>query len=324
MPSQPDAFDEVLRKADLDNDLPAMPVQPDAFAEFLRKVDPLMPLYQSLEFTCVAARRGDCWILISGKAILNTEPCDSEAQIKPLFPPLHQIVALRGRIRAETINALVANLRDSWVVRGLERGNVQLTAEGMGGYGWTRPALSPVNKSWNPSTTWTKAIALYGNGPDIFPLLGDSILEQVGIQLRSCKPKAFIDFFDLCIDLGLPVQRDNLRSSFYLSAELPARFLDVPPDPAEASVAIAVEYVGRPDLLVKWLPHQGGLETIPLMGSPDKIRVQQRVTLAVPSGAAKGNLILSFTSLDADNRTVNVEKIKPTTRDSLPVTGVHH
>jgi hypothetical protein len=129
-----------------------MPTQPDPFEEFLRKVDPLMPMYQSLEFACVAARREDGWILIAGKAILNTEPCDAEAQIKPILPPLHEVVALRGRIRAASINALVANLRDSWVVRGLERGNVQLTAEGIGGYGWTRPALSPVNKAWYPAS----------------------------------------------------------------------------------------------------------------------------------------------------------------------------
>lgn len=171
-----------------------MPVQPDAFDEFLRKIDPLMPSYQSLEFTCVAARRGDCWILISGKAILNTEPCDAEAQIKPLVPPLHEIVALRGRIRAKTINSLVANLRDSWVVRGLERGNVQLTAEGMGGYSWRMPGVLPVDKSWNPSSPWSKAIALYGDGSDISSLLSYSALQEVDIQLRKCKPKGFKDF----------------------------------------------------------------------------------------------------------------------------------
>jgi hypothetical protein len=51
-----------------------MQVQPDAFDDFLRRVDPLMYLYQSLEFACVAARREDGWILISGKAVLTTEP----------------------------------------------------------------------------------------------------------------------------------------------------------------------------------------------------------------------------------------------------------
>lgn len=297
-----------------------MPVQPDAFDEFLRRVDPLMPLYQSLEFACVAGSREDRWILISGKAILSTVRCGSEAQIRPLFPPFHEIVALRGRIRAETLNTLVANLRDSWVVKGLERGNVQLTAEGMGGYSWRRPGVSPVDKSWNASSPWSKAFALYGDGPDISSLLSYSILQEVDIQLRKWKPKGFKNFDALCSSLELPARRDNLRSSFYLSAELPARFLNVPPDSAEGSTAIEVEYVGGPDLLVEWLPQQE-LETIPLAGKPDSIPVRQRVPLLAPSGAAKANLILSFAGLDADNRTVNVGQQKPRTPDSLPVNG---
>jgi hypothetical protein len=71
-----------------------MPV-PDPFDEFLRKVAPLMPVYKSLEFACVAARHGSEWVLISGKAVLSTKPCASEAQIVPVAQ-LQEIVHFRG------------------------------------------------------------------------------------------------------------------------------------------------------------------------------------------------------------------------------------
>jgi hypothetical protein len=61
-----------------------MPTQTDKFDEFLRQLAPLMPIYRSIEFACVAARHGSEWILISGKAVLSTEPCASEAQIVPV------------------------------------------------------------------------------------------------------------------------------------------------------------------------------------------------------------------------------------------------
>src|SRR5439155_15344541 len=98
-----------------------MTTQPDCFDEFLRKVEPLMQspplyqLYQSLEFACIAVTCGKDWILISGQALLSAEPCTPGAQISPLVS-VNELLALSGRIRAETVNNLVANLRDSWVV----------------------------------------------------------------------------------------------------------------------------------------------------------------------------------------------------------------
>ena len=96
----------------------------DPFDEFLRQLAPLLqsrkfpslkkspPLYESLEVACVAARRGSEWILLSGRADLKVEPCVPPGRLI-LLVRLKDLIALQGRIAAERVKNLVANLRDS-------------------------------------------------------------------------------------------------------------------------------------------------------------------------------------------------------------------
>ena len=128
--------------SDSEWDLSFMPTRPDRFDEFLRQLTlaSLMPLYKSLDFACVAGRRGREWILISGKAVLSTEPSASEAQIVPVVQ-LQQIVALQGRMPAESVNEVIDKLRDRWVAIDVEGINVRLTAGGAGGYSWRPPVV---------------------------------------------------------------------------------------------------------------------------------------------------------------------------------------
>jgi len=300
-----------------------MPTQPDAFDEFLRKVDPLMqspPLYQSLEFACVAARLGTEWIMISGKAVLNTEPCASDAQIAPLVR-LDELVALSGRIRAEAVNDLAANLRDSWVVRGLKRDNVRLTAEGGGGYSWIMPGVFAVDRSWNPSARWKTALALYGSGPNLSSVFDYSSWQEIDSQLRRSTP-AFNGFDGLCGKLGLPPRQGNLTSSFYVSAELPARFADVHADSGKGTLEFDIECIRVPDLMIEWLPQHdfhrvlGSLKREPTGD-------HHHASFAIQGGATKANLILCFGELDADTKTVEVVRRKSNAPDSAGSVPIH-
>jgi hypothetical protein len=292
------------------------PTQSDSFDQFLRKLGPLMrspPLYNSLEFACVAGRLGTEWIVISGKAVLNTESCAADAQIAPLVR-LNELVAHSGRIRADAVNDLAANLRDSWVVRGLKRDNVRLTAEGGGDYRWSTPAVYSVDKSWNPSSRWNRAFALYGNGPDLSSLLSYSALQEIDSQLRKSTPP-FNGFDGLCGKLGLPVRRSNLTSSLQVSAELPARFADVHTDSAKGTLEIDIECIGAPDLMIEWLP-QHELQRVPPGWKREPTGDHHHVSLSVPGSTTKADLILSFAELDADTRTLEIVRKKPGVPDS--------
>jgi hypothetical protein len=288
----------------------SMPTQPDRFEEFLRKVDPLMqspPLYRSLEFACVAVRRDGEWILVSGRAVLSTEACSHRALISPILC-VKELLALSGRIRAETVNNLVANLRDSWVIKGLGAENVRLAAEIARSYDWSLPAVHSIDKSWNSSSRWGRAFALYGNGPDLSSHLSYSAWQEIDSQLRRSTP-AFSGFDALCSKLELPAHRSNLRSSFYLSAELPARFVGIQTDPAGSTLDIDIECVGWPDLMIDWLP-QHDFQRVPAGWEREATADHHHVSLAVPGGATKADLILSFAELDADTKTLEITRKK--------------
>ena len=304
-----------------------MPTPPDPFDEFLRQIASLMqspPLYQSLELACVAAKHGSEWILISGKAVLNAEPYVSEAQIVPAVQ-LQEIIALQGRIPAEGVNDLVANLRDSWVVRGLKGIDVRLTAEGAGGYSWTLPAVSSVDKSWNPSSRWSRGFALYGNGPDPSSILSYSTLREIDSQLRKSTP-AYNGFDGLCDKLGLPLRQSNLTSSFQVSAELPARVLFVNLDRYNWALLIAIDCLGEPDLMVDWFP-QPGLERVPPGWYRGPNHYGHGGPLAIPADATTADLILSFGEHQADVSRVEIPPDIPGDEvgvpDRIPLEVVH-
>ncbi|MBZ5671147.1 MAG: serine/threonine protein kinase [Acidobacteriia bacterium] len=143
-------------------------------------------------------------------------------------------------------------------------------------------------------------------------------MQEIDSQLRRGKPTPFKDLDALCTKLGLPARRTNLQSSFWFSAELPARFVNVQAGSAQGTIAIEVECVGRPDLMIEWLP-QRDFKTVRLTWKPDSTVDRHRESLAVPSGATKANLLLSFAGLDADDRTVDVEQQKPRAPNSVPM-----
>jgi hypothetical protein len=222
-----------------------MPTPPDAFDEFFRKVAPLMPLYKSLEFACVAARHGSEWILVSGKALLSTEPCASEAQIVPVAQ-LQEFVALQGRIPAEGVNEVVANLRDFWVVRNLNGINVGLTAEGAGGYSWKPPYIIEGRSGWY------REFAVNGNGPGTSSLLSPSALREIDSQLCRSMP-VYLGFDMFCRRLGLYVRPSDPTSSFRVSAVLPAQVSYVIYGickPWSEALNIAIQSRGEPLLIL--------------------------------------------------------------------------
>ena len=278
-----------------------MPTTPDPLEEFLRKVAPLLQMYQSLEFACVAARHRSGWILISGKAALSTDPCDSETKIVivPVIPP-QEIVALQGYLPVERVNDLVANLGDSWVVRDL---NVRLPDKKAGGFSWSQPDVIKLWKPFEPQGS--RALALDGKGRAASSLLSYSILEEIDNHLRLSTP-AFNGFDGLCYRLGLPVRRSNLTSSFRVSAELPARVLEVRIDPSKRELAISISCIGAPNLMVDWFP-KPGLKMVPDGWIREHMSGVYDVLLPVPDGAWRADLILSYGEIEAQVSTVYIE-----------------
>jgi hypothetical protein len=268
------------------------------------------PLYESLEFACVAARHGSEWILISGKAVLSTGACPPEAQIVPVVK-LQDIIALQGRIPAEGVDDLIANLRDFWVVRDLKGINVRLTAKGAGDYSWRPPGV--IRRSSNDwtivqSSAWKRAFTLCGNGPDRSSLPSYSTLQEIDSQLRSSTP-AFNGFDGLCGKLGLPVRRSNLTSSFQVSAELPAWILGVNFEPSERALQIGILCDGSPDLMVEWLP-QHEFQRVPSGRIRDSTHDTPLISFAVPGDSTAAELILAFGELQADVAKVDLRPWK--------------
>jgi hypothetical protein len=134
-------------------------------------------------------------------------------------------------------------------------------------------------------------------------------LQEIDSQLRSSTPP-FNGFDGLCGNLGLPVRRSNLASSFQLSAELPAEVLSVVFSSSKRALVIEIDCFGAPDLMVEWLP-QHEFHKVPAgwlyEQHPDdflNIYVEIGVPSRPPSAA---DLILSFgEQLSADVITVDL------------------
>jgi hypothetical protein len=281
-----------------------MPTQPAKFAEFFRQLAPLMPIYRSIEFACVAARRGKEWILISGKTVLSTEPCASEAQILPEVT-LEDVVALKGCIPAERISDLVRNLRESYVVRNLIGIDIRLAAKGALAYIWQEPK---VIESMSRSKLWGRALALKGCYPYLQSLRSDYNLEKINLDLYS-STSPYNGFDGLCDKLGLPARLNNLTSllRFQVSAELPAWVTKV--GFAKRTKGIYFNCLGTPDLKVKGWPRPG-VERIPdtsWVREPSNMAC--RAPLLIPDGADAADLILSFGELQADVATIELEPL---------------
>ncbi len=313
-----------------------MPPSPE-LDEFLRKLAPLLQstkfphdpesesVYQSLGFSCIAVRHGSEWVLVSGKAVLKIDPCPTEAGLKRVAAS-EDIVALKGRIPASEFNGLMANLRDSWV---LKREKIRLTAGGVGGYSWR---LSYLVSGFLRSSWWTREFALCGNGPDLSKLLDHSTLQQID---------------GLCAKLKLPFQRINLTSSFQVSAELPAILTEVWWARRKGRIGDLIIYFssfGVPELRVEWLP-QDKRERIPAdfieknLDFKDQLELEEDipgtynfVSIQAEDGARAAKLILYFGELQAvvsrvdflgcrDTRELDVVREEPGMIDLGPSKG---
>jgi len=275
------------------------------------------PLYDSVECACVAARHGSEWIPISGKAVLRSSPRVSQRTILDVTP-FQGIIVVKTNERPEEVHHLVDQLRNSPIFGGRDKwANVRLTAKGAPPYSWRSP---DVIESCNPRD-WRREFTLCGNGPDLSSLLSYSTLQEIDSELRKRRPSH--DGFDgLFAELGLPVRRSNLRSSFQLSAELPARFNRVECGPSKGCLDIRIGCLGAPDLTVEWLP-QHELRKVP-GGWIYKAHPEGHfVSLAVPSGATAANLILSFGDLQVEVSTVDLTLYSPRLfNDRIPLPWV--
>jgi tRNA A-37 threonylcarbamoyl transferase component Bud32 len=275
-----------------------MQATPGPLDEFLQKVDPLMqppPLYQSLEFACVAIRQAAEWVVVSGKAFLTTEAPPPDASTAPRVN-LDRLIALSWRTKAESINHLIAHLREGWVVEVPQLERIRLSASGVGAYSWQGPAVCGPDRSRTPSTPWRRVFALYGRGPEFSGVLNYSTWEEIERHLRK---RGIASGFDaLCEKLGLAARRDNLPSTFYLGAELPARFTNVQADFPRSTLEINFECVDRPELTIDWLP-QHEFKTIPLEWQRGSEAGVRHASVPLHDRAEKAELKLYFADIEA-------------------------
>jgi hypothetical protein len=260
----------------------------DYFDEFLRKVDPFMgSLYQSLEFKCVAARRGVEWVLVTGKAVLSTEPFIPGSEISELFK-LPDLVALSGRPRATSVTNLITHLRDSWVIYTHTSEKIQSVAHGAGAYNWPPPGVYSIDTTANPPSRWNKAFCLNGIGPNVSSLISYEIDGELN------QHTSYNGFDGLCGNLGLPARRGNLVSSFIISAELPARFESVQLGPAKRDLEVDIECIGTPVLRVEWLPEHYMQRFPNPWGRTGPDTDAYHASVPVRDGATSADLMLDF------------------------------
>ena len=286
--------------------------EPDPFDDFLRKIDPLMQpsaLYQSLEFAGVAARTGSKCVLISGRATLSAEPVALGEKIIELAD-LDDLVALKGRLRAGTINDLITNLREGRVIvdhPSLSKiCKVSLPSEENSRFSWMQPG---VFEGSDRRSRWKKSLTVIGQGPGFYQWLTSAAWDRVDSQLRRGSP-GFSNFDALCESFGLSARRgQSTNVSFQISAQLPARFSRIQTDLAKGTLVVDIECLGWPELMIDWLPDHD-FERVPPGWKVNGAAEHHHVSLKVPEGAKKANLILAFAELDADTTTVGIEQGK--------------
>src|ERR1035437_4756394 len=105
-----------------------METSPHPFDEFLRQLAPLLqtpkfpsdpkssPLFQIIEMVGVAAKHGDEWILVSGRAAITQGIYEPEEQ-QVGVDYLDDLVVFRASMPVEQLNDLLADLRSSWVLK---------------------------------------------------------------------------------------------------------------------------------------------------------------------------------------------------------------
>jgi len=288
----------------------AMPAQVEAFVQFLRKLTPLMespPLYRSLEFGCVAIKHTTQWVVASGKGLLSTQsPPPDRAEVTP-WADLDRLVAFSWRTQVESLNNLLDHLAEGWVLDAAQQGRILLSAPGMSAYSWQMPAVYSPDTSWIPSSQWKRFFALYGRGSDLSTSLDYAAWEEIEAGLR--KKEIASGFDGLCAKLGLAARRASLGSTFYLAAELPARFTSVQMETGGNTLEGNFEYVGRPSMEIEWLP-QHDFKRIPESWQHSSDRATHHFSIPLDERADKVELRLSFADIDAADTHVHTLKRK--------------
>jgi hypothetical protein len=132
-----------------------------------------------------------------------------------------------------------------------------------------------------------------GTGADIFSLLAPW-WQQIDDQLLHGTPR-FKGFDGLCRKLHIPAIHDKVsRSSFHISAELPAQFVSVDDDRKRHTVEVDFDCVGAPSLMRQWLP-EGDLGQVEWQY--DSNGNSHHVSIEVPAGSEELDLTLFFEGL---------------------------
>ena len=171
----------------------------------------------------------------------------------------------------------------------LKQGEVRLVPSDWGGYSWTLPHVAR-----SVDSLYERELVLNGNGPDISPFFPHTILQRIDNQLRSATP-AYNGFDGLCAALLLPARRTNLKSSFRLSAHLPASLWRVELYPRRRAIEVKINCVGVPDIMVEWFPSRE-FQKIPTEWVTDTANgVPRSASLPIPDDFVTGaRLILAF------------------------------
>jgi len=281
MAAQLDNLDEFLNRVEHF-------IDPNTLSGFIRP----FAMYHSLEFSCTAAKSGSGWVLIAGSAALSTEPCASHSLISPIVNT-DNFVALSGRLSATDIGALVNNLKGSVVVVGVPGYKVRLMPGEVGECAWQEPVVRPVDKSVYPSSRWKSELSMRGTGADISTMLAPW-WQQIDDQLLH-STRRFKGFDGLCRKLHIPAIHGNVgRSSFHISAELPAQFVSIHDDRKLLTVEVDFDCVGTPALMAEWLPG-GDLDSVQWEHDPRSNR--QHASIEVRPGSAEVELTLLFDGL---------------------------
>jgi hypothetical protein len=233
--------------------------------------------------------------MVSGKAFLGTESPPPEVSTSP-WANLDRLLAFSWRTKAESLSHLLAHLGEGWVVDVAGSERIRLSASGMSAYSWQMPGVYLLDKSWVPSTQWKSVFALYGRGAELSSVLDYSAWGEIDTELR--KTGIASGFDALCAKLGLAARRNNLSSTFYLGAELPARFTNVQVDSRKGTLEINFECIGWPELTIDWLP-QHDFQRIPQELQRESAAGLRHASVPLHDGAEKAELRLSFADIEA-------------------------
>jgi hypothetical protein len=213
---------------------------------------------------------------------------------------LNEIVAFRGCLPAGRLDQIVEDLRDSWAMKWL---NIRLPGEGEDEYSWMGPDVAKAEAPfwrvrWGPfaddSNTelvevadewWDMPLILLRKGPCVSSLLSDDSFREINNDL-DC----------ICENLGLRVRGKDLRSSFLISAELPASISRFWLE-EDGDLGMCIYCLGSPTLTVDWLP-EGSVDRFRRW--VDRPKFTHFISIPKPTFSTGAKVTLTFGEMDVD------------------------